>query len=53
MKHPGRWVGAAVIMLAMALLFQSLLTNTNFRWDIVGTYLFDVLVLRGIGWTWS
>lgn len=50
-KHPGRWIGAAIIVLGLALLVQSLLTNSRFRWDIVRTYLFDVLVIRGIGWT--
>ncbi len=50
-RHPGRWVGAAVILLFVALAAQSLVTNKNFRWDTVGKYLFDVLVLQSIGWT--
>lgn len=50
-RHPGRWVGAAVILLFVALAVQNLVTNKNFRWDTVGKYLFDVLVLQSIGWT--
>ncbi|AIY01895.1 putative ABC-type amino acid transport system, permease component [Arthrobacter sp. PAMC 25486] len=50
-RHPGRWVGAAFILLFVALAVQSLITNKNFRWETVGKYLFDVLVLQSIGWT--
>ncbi|WP_245934377.1 amino acid ABC transporter permease [Arthrobacter psychrolactophilus] len=50
-RHPGRWIGAAIILIAVALMIQSLVTNTRFRWDIVRTYLFDVLIINGIGWT--
>jgi polar amino acid transport system permease protein len=50
-RHPGRWVSAVVILVLLALLGQSLTTNPNFHWDVVGTYLLDVLVVQGIGWT--
>lgn len=50
-RHPGRWVGAAVIALFVALAAQSIVTNENFRWDTVGKYLFDVLILQSIAWT--
>lgn len=50
-RHPGRWAGAVLILLFAALLAQSLVTNENFRWDIVATYFMDVLVIQGIGWT--
>ena len=50
-RHPGRWVGAVAILLFIVLVGQSLMTNPNFHWDIVGTYLMDVLVVQGIGWT--
>ncbi len=30
---------------------QSVVTNANFRWETVGKYLLDVLVVQGIGWT--
>lgn len=50
-RHPGRWLGAIIILLFAALALQSLVTNANFRWDTVGKYLFDILVLKSIGWT--
>ncbi len=50
-RHPGRWAGAAVILLIAAGMAQSVATNENFRWDVVGTYILDVLVIQGIGWT--
>ncbi|MCY0903950.1 amino acid ABC transporter permease [Arthrobacter sp. H14-L1] len=50
-RHPGRWVGGVIIALCLFLLVQSLVTNQNFHWDTVGTYLMDVLVIQGIGWT--
>ncbi|WP_209911556.1 amino acid ABC transporter permease [Paeniglutamicibacter psychrophenolicus] len=50
-RHPGRWAAAALIVLFVGLVAQSLVTNPNFRWDVVGTYFMDVLVIQGIGWT--
>ncbi|WP_081710147.1 amino acid ABC transporter permease [Arthrobacter sp. 35W] len=50
-RHPGRWVGAAIIVLVLAITAQSLITNPRFHWDLVGTYLLDTLVVQGIGWT--
>ncbi len=50
-RHPGRWAGAVLILGFAAMMIQSLITNPNFRWDIVGTYAMDVLVIQGIGWT--
>lgn len=50
-RHPGRWISALIILLLVAGLLQSLFTNPNFRWDIVGTYILDVKVVQGVGWT--
>jgi polar amino acid transport system permease protein len=50
-RHPGRWLSAAIILLVVAAFLQSLFTNSNFRWDIVGTYILDVKVVQGVGWT--
>ncbi|GER21506.1 ABC transporter permease [Zafaria cholistanensis] len=51
MRHPGRWAGAAVILLFLGLFIQSLATNPNFRWDVVWLYLRDARVIEGVGWT--
>ena len=47
-RHPGRWVGVAVIAVLVAMLVHSFLTNPNFQWDVVGQYLFSEPVLRGL-----
>jgi len=50
-RHPGRWISAVIILGVVAVFAQSLVTNPNFRWDIVGTYILDVKVVQGVGWT--
>lgn len=50
-RHPGRWVSAVIILLLVVAFLQSLFTNPNFRWDVVGTYILDVKVVQGVGWT--
>ena len=40
-RHPGRWVAVAVIVVLVAMLVHSFLTNPNFQWDVVGQYLFS------------
>jgi len=50
-RHPGRWISAFIILALVVLFLQSLFTNPNFRWDIVGTYILDVKVVQGVGWT--
>lgn len=50
-RHPGRWISAVIIGGALLLLVQSAFTNPNFRWDVVATYILDVKVVQGVGWT--
>src|SRR6478752_4496645 len=50
-RHPGRWISAFIILLLVAAFLQSLFTNPNFRWDVVGAYILDVKVVQGVGWT--
>jgi polar amino acid transport system permease protein len=47
-RHPGRWVAALVVAVIAFLLARSVITNPRFEWDVVGDYLFDARVLRGI-----
>jgi polar amino acid transport system permease protein len=47
-KHPGRWLSAVVIIVIAGLLLRSVITNPNFGWDVVGLYLRDVSIGRGI-----
>ncbi|WP_156143964.1 amino acid ABC transporter permease [Sinomonas humi] len=50
-RHPGRWVAAAIILILAALAIQSLATNPRFGWGTVAAYIMDVNVVRGVGWT--
>jgi polar amino acid transport system permease protein len=56
-RHPGRWVAGAVIVVLTAMLVHSLLfsrvvrgrqTESRFQWGEVGKYLFAAPVMRGI-----
>jgi polar amino acid transport system permease protein len=57
LRHPGRWVSAAVLLVLAAMLVHSLAFSTversgkrqqRFEWNIVGQYLFSGRVLRGL-----
>ena len=47
-RHPGRWIGAAIVALIAASLIRSAIDNPNFHWDVVGNYLFDHRILDGV-----
>jgi polar amino acid transport system permease protein len=59
-RHPGRWVASAVILVLVAMLVNTLFFSSvvrggvvegRFQWPVVGKYLFVDPVLRGIGVT--
>jgi polar amino acid transport system permease protein len=41
LRHPGRWVGAAIVALLLALFVYGAATNGNYHWDTYRAYLFD------------
>ncbi|HEX6756311.1 MAG TPA: amino acid ABC transporter permease [Mycobacteriales bacterium] len=45
-RHPGRWVGVAVLAVLAAMLFNGVVNNPAYRWDTVGRYLFDQRLSR-------
>ena len=47
-RHPGRWVAAAVIFVLAAEIVYSMATNPRFRWGIVGHYFFSSRILHGL-----
>jgi polar amino acid transport system permease protein len=47
-RHPWRWVGAALVVLIAATLINSVATNPRFGWSVVGDYLFSSRVLDGL-----
>jgi polar amino acid transport system permease protein len=47
-RHPGRWVAAAFVLVLAAALAKSIATNPRFQWGIVGHYFFSSRVLHGL-----
>jgi polar amino acid transport system permease protein len=47
-RHPGRWVAAALVLLIVVVLANSIATNPRFQWHVVGDYLFSHQILRGV-----
>ncbi|MFB9629626.1 amino acid ABC transporter permease [Nonomuraea helvata] len=51
LRHPGRWVGAAVLGFLAIFLLQGWVANPRMQWEVVGEYLFSPAVLSGLGTT--
>lgn len=49
--HWGRWLAMAAVAVGLAWIAYQLVTNPGFQWDIVGRYLLDPIVLRGVAMT--
>jgi polar amino acid transport system permease protein len=47
-RHPGRWIAAAVIAVLVAALARSVATNPRFEWGVVGDYLSNSRILHGL-----
>jgi polar amino acid transport system permease protein len=55
-RHPGRWIAAALILLFAAAVIRSIVTgagskavpNSGFQWHVVGHYLFNSTILHGV-----
>jgi polar amino acid transport system permease protein len=50
-RHPGRWLAAAVVLLLAAMLAHTLVTNPRFQWGVIGHYFLSSRVLDGLGIT--
>jgi len=48
LRHPGRWVSYAVIGVLAAMLVNTMITNPNFGWDVVGQYFTSPRILDGL-----
>ena len=47
----GRWLAVVAVTLGLAWIAYQLTTNPGFQWNIVGRYMLDRTVLRGVGMT--
>jgi polar amino acid transport system permease protein len=47
-RHPGRWIAAAIVLVFGAALGKSFATNQRFQWGIVGHYFLSSRVLHGL-----
>ncbi|MGV9305113.1 MULTISPECIES: amino acid ABC transporter permease [unclassified Nonomuraea] len=47
-RHPGRWVAAAVIVVLAAMLVSNLITNPNYNWPEQWRYFLSAPVLNGV-----
>ena len=47
-RHPGRWIAAAIVLFLGVALAASIATNERFGWDVVGDYFFSSRVLDGL-----
>lgn len=47
LRHPGRWVAAAILVVTFLGTTWSFAKNPNVGWHVVGHYLFNSLILNG------
>lgn len=47
-RHPWQWFSAAVVLILVALVLRSVVTNPNFGWDVVGMYIRDFSIGQGL-----
>jgi polar amino acid transport system permease protein len=48
LRHPGRWVGAAIVLVLAAMLGHALITNTALSWGVFGNYFTSSFILAGL-----
>jgi len=48
-RHWGRWVGAAVVILLFLWLISSASKSRNIEWGLIPQYLFNQSILQGVG----
>lgn len=47
-RHLGRWIAAAVALLVLAMVLNSVIRNDAFQWQVVGQYFTTAAVLDGL-----
>jgi polar amino acid transport system permease protein len=47
-RHPGRYVAVAVLLVLLAMVANGLITNPQFQWSVVSQYLTAQVILQGL-----
>lgn len=47
-RHVGRWIAAAIVLVLAAAIIDSVATNPRFHWDVVRHYFFSHQVVHGL-----
>src|SRR5262245_32308000 len=47
-RHVGRWISAAVVLLIAGLVIHAFVTNDKIAWDAIPRYLFSAPILKGV-----
>ena len=48
LRHPGQWISALVLLVLLAMLVNTVLTNSRFQWGTVGDYFLNASILHGL-----
>ena len=48
-RHPGRWASAVLVTLAVLFILHAFAFSPNIKWNKVGEYLTQEIILRGLG----
>ncbi len=48
LRKPGRWIGAFVVLVLLAMLVHMLVTNPNLQWPVIRTYIGSGIILSGL-----
>lgn len=51
LRHPWRWTAVALVVLLLALLLRAIVGNPNLQWPVVAGYIFNPIILKGLGLT--
>jgi polar amino acid transport system permease protein len=47
-RHPGRWVSGAIVVVLAAMLIHMLVTNPNLEWGVFGKFFLQGGILKGL-----
>jgi polar amino acid transport system permease protein len=48
LRRPGRWLAAVIVLVVVASLIRSAVTDPHFEWGTVGEYMLDHRILEGL-----